>query len=267
MNKNIENLFHKEDNWETEMGASFPGERVVFRGKDLFKELGDYKWMQVLLLGITGREFSDNQARLFEGIWVISASYPDPRIWNNRVAALAGTARSTGSLAISASIAVSEATNYGQRPLIKAIDFLVDTCNCVRSGKKLEDIVLNELKSKRMLAGYGRPIINNDERIKPLLELAMKCGYKHGEHVSLALEIEKILESNNYPYKLNAAGMDAALAADQGLSPREFYHFMSLCFTAGFHPCFIDTQSSKEGVFFPLRCEFVSYKGMNVRQW
>ena len=258
---------HYENNWETEIGASFPGERVVFRGKDLFSELINFSWMQVLLLGITGREFSADQARLFEGIWVISASYPDPRIWNNRVAALAGTSRSTGSLAISASLAVSEATNYGQRPLIKAIDFLGDTFRRVQVGEKLEDIVLTELKSKRMLAGYGRPIINKDERIKPLLELAMKFGCRDGEHVSLALEIEKILERNNYPYKLNAAGMDAALAADQGMTPEEFYHFMSLCFTAGFHPCFIDTQSSGEGMFFPLRCEFVLYQGANNRQW
>jgi len=170
-------------------------------------------------------------------------------------------------LAISASLAVSEATNYGQRPLIKAIDFLTDTNNRIKAGEKLEEIVLTELMSKRMLAGYGRPIINKDERIEPLLELSEKLDYKDGEHVLLALEIEQVLEKNNYPFKLNAAGMAAALAADQGLTSDEFYHLMSLCFTAGFHPCFIDTQSSNEGVFFPLRCEFVSYLGENPREW
>ncbi|MBT8123922.1 MAG: hypothetical protein KJO81_03745 [Gammaproteobacteria bacterium] len=267
MKKNLSNLIQHENNWITEMGASFPGERVVFRGKDVFQELSKFSWMQVLLFGITGREFSEDQARLFEGIWVISASYPDPRIWNNRVAALAGTVRSTGSLAISASLAVSEATNYGQRPLIKAIDFLIDTCKRIKAGEGLENIVLTELKSKRMLAGYGRPIVNKDERIEPLLELSQKLGYKDGEHALLALEIEQMLEKYNYPYKLNAAGMAAALAADQGLAPNEFYHLMSLCFTAGFHPCYIDTQSSSEGVFFPLRCEFVSYSGENAREW
>ena len=42
-------------------------------------------------------------------LWV-NTSYPDARIWNNRVAALAGSARSTGNLGVSAALAVSEAS-------------------------------------------------------------------------------------------------------------------------------------------------------------
>lgn len=260
-------LIDREDNWFTKMGASFPGERVVFRGKDLFEELGERRWMQVLLFGITGREFTENQARLFEGIWVISASYPDPRIWNNRIASLAGTMRSTGNLAIAAAIATSEATSYGQRPLIKVIDFLLECKKRLTKGENLEHIVFSELKNKRMLAGFGRPIINGDERINPLLSLSKKLGFADGEYVKLVFEIQDLLIKSRYRFKMNIAALDAALAADQNFSPIEFYNFMTLCFSAGFFPCHIDASEQLEGSFYPYRCDRIAFKGIEKRQW
>ena len=53
-----------DDNWHTEMGAWFPGERVVFRGKDLFTELGELSWFKYLMFGITGKNFSDRRISL-----------------------------------------------------------------------------------------------------------------------------------------------------------------------------------------------------------
>ena len=139
-------LLDAENNWETDMGAWFPGERVVFRGKDLFQELGDSSWMGLLLFGITGREFNEKQIRLFEGIWTICTSYPDPRIWNNRVAALAGSARSTSALGVSAATAVSEAVIYGRRPAAYSIDFMFRANKGLGLGIDLSEIVRSELK-------------------------------------------------------------------------------------------------------------------------
>ena len=113
----VHSKFEKfEDNWQTSMGGWFPGETVVLRGKDVFKDLNNSSWMEYLLFASTGKE-SPKIARLMEGMWVICSSFPDPRIWNNRVSALAGTARSTGALAAAASVAVTEATIYGLKPI------------------------------------------------------------------------------------------------------------------------------------------------------
>ena len=84
-----------EDNWRTSIGGWSPDGEAVLRGKDIFTELNGKPWMEYLLYAVTGRE-SPKIARLIEAIWVICTSFPDPRIWNNRVSALAGTARSTG---------------------------------------------------------------------------------------------------------------------------------------------------------------------------
>ena len=118
-------LVQYEDHWPTELGGiSVADGTVMFRGHDLLNALEDLSWMDLLMYGITGRRFNPAQLELFQGLWKISVSYPEPRIWNNRVAALGGSTRSPAGLSLGAAIAVTDATIYGQRPMIGAFDFL-----------------------------------------------------------------------------------------------------------------------------------------------
>lgn len=267
MTKGPDILAEHEDCWKTTMGLVFPAERVVYRGRDLFHELKDMRWMELLLYGITGRRFSEEQIRLFEGIWVLCTSYPDPKIWNNRVAALAGTARSTATLGISAAISLSEATLYGRRPDIRSIDFLLRARRELDDGKELHQIIRTELGRYRSIMGYARPLVRSDERISPLMKLASELGFDQGKHVQLAFDVEEFLVKNRYRMKMNVAALIAALAADQGFTPREYYLYMVLSFTAGMFPCFIDTADRPEGAFLPLSCERISYDGPDQRRW
>lgn len=260
-------LCDAEQAWVTEMGAWFPGERVVFRGRDLFDELAGMRWMGLLLFGITGRIFDDRQLRLFEGIWTISTSYPDPRLWNNRVAALAGTARSSAALGISAANAVSEATIYGGRPFIRVSDFLLRADDARRAGEALEAFVHRELGERRRIFGYGRPLVNGDERIEPLMNLARQLGVADGAYVRLAFAVERILARAPRRLRMNVAALLSALLVDQGLSPRECSRFMVLCFSAGMFPCYEDALNQPEGAFFPLRCRRIRYEGHPRRRW
>ena len=260
-------LLDCEDNWETRLGAWFPGERVVLRGKDLFQELGDSSWMGLLLYAITGREFNDQQIRLFDGMWLLCSSYPDPRLWNNRVAALAGTVRSTSVLGVSAAIAVSEASIYGRRPDVRCIDFLYRTRQRLESGETLESIVRSELKKHKAIFGYGRPIVRTDERIAPLMSLVEQLGFADGYFIKLVFEIEKVLLAGRWRMQMNIAAVAAGLAADQELSTHEYYRFSILCFSAGATACNIDASSKPQGSFFPLRCQRIRYQGNPARSW
>src|SRR3569623_71902 len=235
-------LLENEGRWRTKMGAFFPGERVVFRGKDLFTELGHLSWMQLYLYGITGRIFSEAQSKLFEGIWVLCTSYPDPRLWNNRIGSLAGTARSTGNLGISAAIAVSEASIYGRRPDIRAINFLLRARRLLNDGKPLNEIVESELAQYKTIYGYGRHIVNTDERIRPMQELAQRLHLSNGQYVKLAFDIEHTLQEGRWRMHMNVAALASALAADQGLSDRDYYFFAIPSFIAGIAPCFIEAN-------------------------
>ncbi|MGX4675738.1 hypothetical protein ACWCIB_02600 [SAR92 clade bacterium H246] len=256
-----------EDNWQTSMGGWFPGEKVILRGKNVFTELNDRTWMEYLLFAATGRE-SAKIAKLMEGMWVICTSFPDPRIWNNRVSALAGTARSTGALAAAASVAVTEATLYGLKPIKGASEFLYRAKDTCPDKDNLEHFVKLELKKHRSIFGYGRPLLNGDERVEPMLNFAQSIGCGDGEFVDLVFQVEDILMNSRLRYRVNIAAVCAGLLADVGMAPMDFYNMMILGFSAGAVPCYIDASKQREGCFFPLRTSRLNYIGAEKdRHW
>lgn len=250
----------------TQMGAFFPGERVVFRGQDLFTSLKDLDWLELYLFGITGRRYTPQQMRVLHVIWTHN-SYPDARIWNNRVAALAGTARSTGPLGIAAALAISEATIYGGASQRRCSEFLTRAKKMVDEGADLEALVRTELKEKRGIGGYGRPIVPTDERIVPIMAIVREQGLENGPHLKLAFEVEKILLAGRWRWHMNSVGLTAALCADFGMSPREYNFFCIPAFLAGMPPCYLDAAEKPEGQLFPLPCRVMLYEGVARRQW
>lgn len=265
-------LIDAEDNWQTTMGLSFAGERVVIRGKDLFTELKDMSWIELLLFSITGRKLSKNEIKLFEGIWVLCTSYPDPRVWNNQIASLCGTARSTCALALGAGTAISEAKIYGGQPILGCFNLLVRINKLLKNGGTLEEILSQELEHKP-IPGYGRPICKSDERIQPLKELAVDTGFSKGEHYLLAFRIENALHSisekrgKNWRINMNAAALMSAFLADMNLSAEQCHQSMTLCFSVGMFPCFSDSASKNEACFLPLPCNRLRYNGKKLRNW
>ncbi len=256
-----------EDNWRTSMGGWSIDGKVVLRGRNVFTEVNHSSWMEYLVFAITGKE-SPKIARLMEGMWVICTSFPDPRIWNNRVSALAGTARSTGALASAASVAVTEATLYGLKPIKGATDFLYRADQRLREGESLEQIIKSELKQHRSVYGYGRPIVEGDERVKPMMDFARSVGCDAGRYTKLAFEVGDYLSASRLKYQINIAAVCAGLLADQDLRPIDFYNLMILGFSAGAMPCFIDALQQQEGCFFPLRTSRLNYTGgEEVKHW
>jgi hypothetical protein len=265
--KRADFLKQKADGLKTRMGGVIPGVRAIFRGYDLHTDLKEMDWLELYLYGITGRRFSSEQMQLFHAM-IVYTSYPDARIWNNRVAALAGSSRSTGALGISASLAVSESSIYGRGVDIHAIDFLKRTKVAMDNGAELADCVQKELKEQRRIAGYGRPITSGDERIKPILTLAASLGFDNGPHVRLAHDIEKYLISGRWRMQMNYGAISAALSADLGFSIKEHYLFAYPCFLAGIPPCYIEAAEERpEGSTFPLSCSHITYEGTEKRSW
>ncbi|RQP24822.1 citrate/2-methylcitrate synthase [Piscinibacter terrae] len=253
------------DKLSTRMGQCFVGSRTVFRGRDLHADLRDMDWVELYIFAITGREFSRNQLQLLHAMWVYT-SYPDARLWNNRVAALAGSTRSTPALGMSAALGMSEAVVYGGHPCVRAIDFLLSAQGAVAAGATVDDVVREELKHRRIF-GYGRPINSVDERLPWLIALARDLGLDQGPHLALALEVERVLVGIDARLKMNYAALTAALAADLGLSVREFHHFQVPMLLAGMTPCFIEASERPAGTVFPLSSDHIAYEGPARRRW
>lgn len=265
--KSVDRLTFSENNWETDKGAWFPGESVLYRNLNLFTDFKDKSWICLLMFGITGRMPKNNESKLVEEIWKLSTSFPDPRLWNNRVAALAGTARSTGNLALASATAISEATIFGRRADIRTIDFLKKIRQLEINANDIDDYLLGYLKKYRALPGFGRPVVSNDERIAPLMEIVDSLGFDSGPHLLMINRIENFLTKNKYRFKANIAAYCAALLADIGFNQREYYLIALLSFSAGIIPCYLDGAEHSEGSFFPLRCEVINHVGTKNRKW
>lgn len=259
-------LSQKVGKLQTAMGGFFPGSHVVFRGQTLHTDLKDLDWMEIYVLGICGRRFSAPQIQMMNALWTYT-SYPDARIWNNRVAALSGSARSTGSLGVSAALAISEAHIYGRGNDIQAISFFIATIKRLAAGDNLADCLQDEMKTHRRIAGYGRPLINADERIVPIMAKAAALGFDQGPHIQLAFAVERFLLDSGRNLRMNYGAALAAFGADLGLSPEEFYLFMIPSFLAGMPPCFLEARHAAEGSLFPLRCTDIAYQGSPPRPW
>lgn len=250
------------------VGGAFPGQRAVFRGHDLHRDLKDTSWLELYLFGITGRRLPAPQLRLLDTMWAYT-SYPDARLWNNRVAALAGSVRSTGVMGIAAAIAVSEAGIYGRKVDIAIANFLTYTREQRASGTPLHQLVKEELRIHRGIAGFGRPIrrMDRDERIDPILKVAREQGLADGLHLRLAQEVEDILLAGRWRMRMNYAVVSAALALDMGLSPQEYYLFALPAFLAGMPPCYLDALDRPEGATLHFKCRQIHYTGPARRTW
>ncbi|AZZ91819.1 hypothetical protein EUZ85_14185 [Hahella sp. KA22] len=258
-------LRQQETAHETAMGKAFLCERVVFRGKDLHQELSERDWFSLYLYSITGKFYTPEQMRMLNYIWVCT-SYPDPSIWPNHVAELAGNVRSTPSLSLMSGLSISEASIYGRRPDRRAIDFLQRTRKALDAGEELSDLINAALKKYRVIYGYGRPLARLDERVLHLVKKARDLGFADGAHFTLALEIYHYLKKNKR-LTINVAALAAAIGADFGMSPEEYQLYLTPCFIAGMVPCYLDGAAKPEGSVFPMRCESIQYSGPERRSW
>lgn len=253
--------------FQTAVGGAFPGTRAVFRGQDLHRDLvGQTSWIGLYCYGVTGRQLPAAHLAMLEHLWICT-SYPDSRIWNNRVAALAGTTRSTANLALSAAEAVSEARIYGWRNEFRAVAFYQRTHQAMQAGASLEACMERHVQTQGRLAGYGRPLASGDERLAPTMVKARELGLSEGPHVLLAYEVERYLQARGLPLQMNFGALVAAFGADFGLSPREFITLFFLCFLAGMPPCYMEALDKPAGAIFAARCDDVIYEGVAPRSW
>ena len=253
----------------TRMGQCFPGQRTVFRGVDLHQEFRDADWIDLYMFSITGRRLPANALKVLQSVWVYT-SYPDARLWNNRVAAMAGSARGTGAQALGAALACSEAAIFGRQPEIGAADFLVRALARVRAGDALEQIVRDELKTYKRIMGYGRPVAAEfvDERIPVTLAMMKRHGLAMGPHLSLAFEIEAMLEQiMGRRLPMTYSSVVVGIPLDLGLSPEECYLYMQPSFVAGMIPCYLEALERPAGATFALRCDRLQYDGPGPRSW
>lgn len=266
----MSNVSHPLDTYrgplQTRVGAARGGEYALYRGQDIHRDLEDMQWVEMHLFGITGRRWTPAQVHVINCLMTYT-SYPDSRIWNNRVAALAGSARSTGCLGVSAALSISEAKIFGGQTYFRALSFLIDARTHLEQGGDLEEFVVKYLSRHRSISGFGRPLTEKDERVAPTLEMLAREGCDQGPLLAIARRVESILHTGRWRYRMNYVAVAAAACGDLGLSPLEFYMVAYPAFLAGMSPCYLEALEKPPGAIMPLMCEEVTYSGPSERTW
>ncbi len=249
-------------------GGWLIGKGVLCHGYDMMEDLvGKYSYFQVLILNATGRMVEKRVADWFEAIY-ICLSWPDPRIWCNRVGALGGTMRSSPVAATVAGILAGDSKAYGQKPLVEGLNFIQSALAEKKKGLSTRDIVAAECSrhgGKPQIMGYARPIAKGDERIVAMEKVAGDLGFPVGEHLELAYEIERVL-AEEFDESMNINGYMSAFLSDQGFTPQEVYRICAILVASGVTACYIDAFERPPETFLPLRCEDMEYQGPPPRE-
>jgi hypothetical protein len=250
-------------------GQCFPGERAVFEGLDLHSTFRDADWIDLYVFSIIKRRLARPELNVLQRVWVYT-SYPDARLWVNRVVAFAGSTRGTGAQGLGAGLAASEAAIFGRQPEMGAADFLVRALARRQAGEDLEQIVRDELKQYPRMMGYGRPVAAKfvDERIPATLALLEREGVPMGPHLKLAFEIEDMLEKvSGKRLPMTYSSVVVAIPLDFGFTPLQCYLYMQPSFVAGMIPCYTEALERPAHGTFALRCSRIAYDGPAPRRW
>jgi len=258
----------KRNKITTSVGKWIGGEDVTSHGHFIMKDLlGNISYMQMLILNITGRLVEESISKWLEGNF-IGVSYPDVRIWCNTIGALAGSQKTTVvSATVSGTLAADSRGYGGSQTSVYAMEFIQSALKLKQNGKSIREILdgVTHKNGKPVVMGYARPISRNDERLTPHQKMTEKLGFKQGEHLKLAWEINDYLE-NNFSLAMNIAGYSSAFLSDQGFSPIEIYRIKSLMVASGVTACYIDYINRPSGSFLPQYCEDIEYNGPAIRK-
>lgn len=212
-------------------------------------------WMEAWATIAGGRAFTENEIKLLEHIQVCT-SYPDMRIWNNRVGTVTVGARNPEIHGICAFMAVAEAQVYGVQVVAECSSMLANAVRaCIMDHEPLEIFTARWTRRYGRIAGYGRPLHANDERNEPTFKAMERLGVVKGTHLSMALAIADVLKKKERPVLMNAGAVFTAILMDLGFSQEAIQVFITILFISGLYPCQELAMIRAPSFFTAIRCD------------
>lgn len=258
-NRNRGHIYSNKGGWTL-------GEGISNQGYSMLDDLvGKASFFQVLMLNVTGKLPDARLAQWMEAAF-ICLSWPDPRIWCNKIGALGGDARVAPIAAICAGIMASDSKVYGPGTVLDTLHFISAARSASLAGHSVCEFIESQarIKGRLMVPGFARPIATGDERVAAMQDVAEKLGFVDGVHLGVSYEIESYLVQQ-YGESLNLAGYLAAFWLDQGLDHYQGYIVFSLCVNGGIHACYTEYRDKSAGSFLPLKCNDIDYVGVPER--
>lgn len=201
-----------DEKFETSITTHDENGDPMIRGYNLIELIEKLNFTQAIFLVLRGELPQEKEEKLFNAVLVSSIDHgvEAPSTTVARISASAGVPSST---AIANGIAsIGESHGGAAEACAKLLQENVD--------RTASEIVAEYTGKKKRIPGFGHKIYEVDPRTQALLTIAHALGF-HGKFVTLALEIQKELESSSgKKLPLNIDGAIATLMSELGFDWR-----------------------------------------------
>jgi citrate synthase len=252
-------IYTQKGGWEIGKGVAIHKHSVI----DELMPAGSF--FQVMVLNVTGRLPERKFIHWLESTF-IGLSWPDPRIWCNKIGAMGALTKASPVVSICSGTMASDSRMYGPGTALNATAFICQAMSYCSEGGSVEDFIEKKakLRGRLRVPGYARPFATGDERVVAMQALADSLGFEKGPHLQLAYQIQDYL-MENYGEAINLAGYIVAFMSDQGYNADEIYRIYSMSVNSGIHAAYSETCDSPPDSFLPLRCDDIEYTGVPER--
>jgi hypothetical protein len=190
----------------------------LLRGRYVFRDLLERRsYFQVVMLAVSGIDFSDEDARLLEQIGVANM-VADRRVWplavGRRIAAHGGdfVSAHVGATAVMGSRVMGAPAGAGVARFLRRLDAEM------AAGKTLDEFMDEVIARREKVLGFGRPVAGPDERVPPVQALIRRAGRDQGTHMTRMRAVEARL-ARDRGLQTNVGAWVGALGTDLGLTP------------------------------------------------
>lgn len=200
------------EKFETKITTHDEKDEPIIRGYSLIDLIQKLNFTQAIFLTLKGELPNEKEEKLLNALLVAAIDHgvEAPSTTIARITASSGVPSST---AIANGIAaIGESHGGAAEACAKLLQENVE--------RSAGEIVSEYKEKKKRIPGFGHKIYEVDPRTQALLKIAHSLGF-HGKFVTLALEIQKELESSSgKKLPLNIDGVTAALMSELGFDYR-----------------------------------------------
>ena len=243
------------------------GSGITTHGHSLLDDIhGKCSVFQVMIMNITGTLPERRLADFVEGLF-ICLSWPDPRIWCNKIGAFSAMTRTSPTVAIAAGGLAGDSKMYGPGTIPDVDSFMQSAHDFITvGGGSVEEFVDRKAYrgGKLYAPGFARPLARGDERITAMRRYAHELGFEAGLYEILMNRIEDRLAIKEGE-GLNLAGYITAFLRDQGYNLEEVVGIVAWSVSTGVYAAYFEYIDQDPEAFLALKVDDIDYVGPAIR--
>ena len=254
-------IYSRKGGWEV-------GKGIMTHGYSLLDDIhGKCSMFQVMVMNVTGKLPERRLADFVEGLYICS-SWPDPRIWCNKIGVFSALTGTSSTTAIAAGGLAGNSKIYGAGSGLSIGPFIDKAYqHIVINGESVEDFVEKYAYINEQLnaPGFARPLAKGDERVPAMRRLAKDLGFEDGPYIKMVNDIETYL-NNKAGEGLNLSGYFTAFMKDQGFNINQIMGISAFAVTGGVYAAYFEYIDQPPHNFLPLRVDDIEYVGPPPRE-